>query len=533
MLTAIKENKKVRSTGKKQGSVGISNAFINNRVNEEAIGLALTSVFKSEKAYKLINSLTTNIVNAKYSSLMLIDGDALRIKYSNHLPEDVENESRVMVGDGISGWAALTGVNVLVKDIETDTRFARRNNTRYSSNSFMSVPLLLSGKVVGVLNVNDKANGEAFTENDLNTLKIIARYSAIAIRNANLIEKSKKKSIVQQLDNDYYDKKDKYLPVTFKSLKAGPFYKRELYLKNDTNGDHNYVLYWKGGDRLFINDQREEFIRKNINKLFVPKNGRKQYLRFMESNLDKVVGDQDTCGKEKLGVAKDIAVNIASDLSSVPDEICNIERAKQWINSVLGLIRNSRDNIIDFGSVKGDDHYLFGHSINVTMVSLIFAYHIGLNVEEISELGLGLFLQDIGMSNVDPMIVNKPTRLNSDEYTIVKKHSELGFQMLQETGQVSPESCLLALHHHENFNGSGYPYGLKSDEISLYGRISRIVDVYSAITSDRPYAKAKTSDAACMLMKDQMKGLFDAEVLGSFINFVKSSGVLDKSRIAV
>jgi len=217
----------------------------------------------------------------------------------------------------------------------------------------------------------------------------------------------------------------------------------------------------------------------------------------------------------------------------VPDEICNIERAKQWINSVLGLIRNSRDNIIDFGSVKGDDHYLFGHSINVTMVSLIFAYHIGLNVEEISELGLGLFLQDIGMSNVDPMIVNKPTRLNSDEYTIVKKHSELGFQMLQETGQVSPESCLLALHHHENFNGSGYPYGLKSDEISLYGRISRIVDVYSAITSDRPYAKAKTSDAACMLMKDQMKGLFDAEVLGSFINFVKSSGVLDKSRIAV
>jgi HD-GYP domain-containing protein (c-di-GMP phosphodiesterase class II) len=533
MLTAFKENRKVAATDKKQGSVGISNAFINNRINEEAIGIALTSVFKSEKAYKLINSLTTNILKAKYSSLMLVDEDALRIKYSNHLPEGVESECRVKVGDGISGWAALTGVNVLVKDIESDTRFAKRNSTRYSSNSFMSVPLLISGKVIGVLNVNDKVNGEAFTENDLNTLKIISRYSAIALRNTSLIEKTKKKSIVQQLDKDYYDKKDKYLPVTLKSLKIGPFNKSELYLKNSANGDHNYVLYWKGGDRLFINEQREEFVRKNINKLFVPKNGRKQYLRFMESNLEKVVGDEDTCAKEKLGVAKDIAVNIASDLSSVPDEICNIERAKQWINSVLGLIRNSRDNIIDFSNVKRDDHYLYGHSINVTMVSLIFAYHIGLNLEEISELGLGLFLQDIGMSNVDPLIINKPTKLNSDEYTIVKKHSELGFEMLQETGQVSPESCLLALHHHENFNGSGYPYGLKSNEISLYGRISRIVDVYSAITSDRPYAKAKTSDAACVLMKEHMKGMFDTEVLNNFMDFINSSGVLNKSMIAV
>jgi len=98
-----------------------------------------------------------------------------------------------------------------------------------------------------------------------------------------LIEKTKKLSIVRQLDNDYYDKSNKYLPVTLKSLKIGPFNKSELYLKNSVNGEHNYVLYWKGGDRLFINEKREEFVRKNINKLYVPKNGRKQYLRFIES----------------------------------------------------------------------------------------------------------------------------------------------------------------------------------------------------------------------------------------------------------
>jgi len=532
MLTVLDEKRAVTDMGKKPGRVGISNVFLNNKINEEAIGIALTSVFKFERVFKLINSLITNIVKAKYSSLMLIEGDTLRIKYSNHLSEDIEKECRVKVGDGISGWVALTGANVLVTDIESDTRFVKKNNIQYSSKSFMSVPLLVSGKVIGVLNVNDKINGEVFNESDLNALKIISRYSAIAIRNTTLIEKTKKLSIVQQLDNDYYDKSDKYLPVTLKSLKIGPFNKSELYLKNSVNGEHNYVLYWKGGNRLFINDKREEFIRKNINKLYVPKNGRKQYLRFMESNLERVVVDESTCPKEKFGVAKDIAENIFSDLSSVPDELCNIERAKQWIDSIMELIRNSRNNYIDLGNVKGYDHYLYGHSINVTMVSLIFAYHMGLNVEEMSELGLGLFLQDIGMKNVDPLIINKPTKLNSDEYAIIKKHSEIGFQMLQETGQVPPESCMLALLHHENFNGSGYPYGLKQNDISLYGRISRIVDVYSAITSDRPYAKARTSDSACAMMKENMKGLFDTEILGGFIDFVKSASIVNKSKIA-
>jgi HD-GYP domain-containing protein (c-di-GMP phosphodiesterase class II) len=532
MLTVLDENTTVTGMGKKPYSVGIgiNNTYLKNGVNEEAIGISLTSVFKTERLFKLINSLTTNIVKARYSSLMLIEGDTLRIKYSNHLPKDIEKECRVKMGGGISGWAASTGVNVLVKDIECDTRFAKRNNTRYSSKSFMSMPLIVSGKVIGVLNVNDKINGELFNERDLNILKVISRYSAIAIRNATLIEKTKKLSIVQQLDNDYYDKSDKYLPVTLKSLKIGPFDKSELYLKNNVNGDRNYVLYWKGGDRLFINEKREEFIRKNINKLYVPKNGRKQYLRFMETNLERVVEDESASPKEKFGITRDIAVNIISDLSSIPDEVCNIERAKQWVNSVMALISNPGKNFIDLGNIKGNDNYWYRHSVNVTMLSLIFAHHMGLNIKKTSEFGLGLFLQDIGMKNVDPLVINKPTKLNSEEYAIIKKHSEIGFQMLQEAGQVPPESCMLALQHHENFNGSGYPYGLKGNDISFYGRISRVVDVYSAITSDRPYAKASTSDVACAFMKEKMKGLFDSEVLGNFIDFLKSVKVVNKTR---
>ncbi|MGR3175255.1 MAG: HD domain-containing phosphohydrolase [Candidatus Scalindua sp.] len=506
----------------KQGEVEITNMHFNNKASLETIGIALTSVFNHKKLFKIIISLTNKMLRSKYASLMLIDGDSLRLKYSNHLPEEIMMKTRVKVGVGISGWVALKGLPLFVNDIESGTRFLKRNSERYSSKSFISIPLIVSERIIGVINVNDKNNDELFSESDLSILKVIAKYSAIAIRNATLIEKTNKLTITRQLDRDYYDSSSKYLPVTFKSLKLGPFSKSELYLENNKDGDKKYVLYWKGGDRLFINEKREEFIRKNIDRLYVPKNGRKQYLRFMETNLERVIADEESSPKEKYDVVKDVAINIISDLSATPEEVCNVERSKQWINNILELISSTRNNYADLMNAKSNDQYLYGHSINITMISLLFAYHMGMNIEDLSEFGLGLLLQDIGMGNVDPSIFNKPDKLNNEEFTIIRKHAEIGFHMLQETGKISSESCLLALLHHENYNGSGYPYGLKGNDINYYGRISRIVDVYNAITSDRPYARAKTSDDACQIMGKDMQGMFDLEILGNFTDFLKS-----------
>lgn len=534
LITNQNESITQDDNGWKPAEVEITNTFFNNKASLDTIGIALTSVFNHKKLFKIIISLTNNMLRSKYASLMLIDGDSLRLKSSNHIPEEIMMQTRVKVGVGISGWVALKGLPLLVKDIESGTRFLKRNSNRYSSRSFISIPLIVSDKIIGVINVNDKNNGELFNESDLSILKVIAKYSAIAIRNATLIEKTRKLTVARQLDRDYYDSSSKYLPVTLKSLKLGPFNKSELYLENNKDGDKKYVLYWKGGDRLFINDKREEFIRKNIDRLYVPKNGRKQYLRFMETNLDRVIEDEDSSPKEKYDVVKDVAINIISDLNAAPEEVCNVERSKQWIDNILGLISSTRNNYAELMNAKSNDQYLYGHSINITMTSLIFAYHMGMNIEDLSELGQGLLLQDIGMGNVDPSIFNKPDKLNNEEFTIIRKHAEVGFHMLQETGKLSSESCLLALLHHENFDGSGYPYGLKGNDINYYGRISRIVDVYNALTSDRPYARAKASDEACNIMEEDMRGMFDSKILGSFTDFLKSvRAVPDTSQLSI
>jgi putative two-component system response regulator len=97
--------------------------------------------------------------------------------------------------------------------------------------------------------------------------------------------------------------------------------------------------------------------------------------------------------------------------------------------------------------------------------------------------------------------------------------------MLHDTDKVVNESCLPALLHHENYDGSGYPYGLKGNNIDYYGRLSRVIDVFSALTSNRPYASTNSPDKACGIMRVNMKGAFDPDILDSFIYLLRSAKI--------
>ncbi len=531
--TELFGTKKKRDFGK-TGHIKIDGLYFNKKESER-IGIALNSALKLERLYELIVDVTVKVLEAKYASLMVLDGNTLRIKSSKHIPEDVMKQCKVGLGVGISGWVALKGEPLLVRNVEEDIRFKKRNNRRYFNKSFISVPIIYNNRVMGVINVNDKNNNKSFGKNDVELLKVIAGHSAIAIRNALLIKESKRQTLVEELDNFYNNDNNKFLPVTLQSLKRGPFSTSELYMENNSNGKRQYVLYWKGGavstrngssiNQLFDNEKREEFIRKNINKLFVAKNGRKQYLRFMETYLERIAEDSNVSLKEKFRVINDVAANIIKDVSSTPGENCNIERTKHWVNIVTSVIVDNQKHVLEMYKATKLDEPSCERFTNVTVLGLIFAHHLGLDIGELNKLGLGLFFQDVGMCKIDPLIVGKSTELGKEEFEDVKKHPEMGFQMLHDTDRIAKESCLPALLHHENYDGSGYPYGLKGDNIDHYGRVSRIIDVFSALTSDRPYASTNSPDKACGIMKDNMKGTFDPDMLDSFTGLLRSTQI--------
>jgi len=122
---------------------------------------------------------------------------------------------------------------------------------------------------------------------------------------------------------------------------------------------------------------------------------------------------------------------------------------------------------------------------------------------------------------ISPAILNKPDRLTSEEYEVMKHHPQAGLEILQGSQQVNEAALDVCLHHHEKIDGSGYPHGLKGDEISVFAKMGAICDVYDAVTSDRPYKKGWDAARSIREMAS-WKGHFDGKI---FQHFVKTVGI--------
>jgi putative nucleotidyltransferase with HDIG domain len=166
------------------------------------------------------------------------------------------------------------------------------------------------------------------------------------------------------------------------------------------------------------------------------------------------------------------------------------------------------------------EYYTYTHSVNVAAVGTLFGQGLGLGVKDLKGLCAGILLHDLGKTRISTDILNKKGKLTKEEFEIIKKHPELGVEILEETGVEFKEERIITLQHHESDDGSGYPYGLKKDEIHPCGKIARIIDVYDALTTKRPYADAIRPFAALAEMKEGMLNCFDTELFKEFVRFL-------------
>ncbi|MBV2122703.1 MAG: HD-GYP domain-containing protein [Candidatus Thiodiazotropha sp. (ex Ctena orbiculata)] len=197
------------------------------------------------------------------------------------------------------------------------------------------------------------------------------------------------------------------------------------------------------------------------------------------------------------------------------------ERAAPVVEEMLASIFRNQDAFLGLTRIRQMDRYTFEHSVSVSALMIAFGKKLQLDQSTIWELGVGGILHDIGKLQVPDKILNKPGRLSDQEFDVMRLHVGFGYKLIDEAETIPKRARQVILQHHERLNGTGYPGRLSGEEISLYGKMAAIVDVYDAITSDRVYHKGKLPSLVLrQLVEWSGEGVFDAELVQRFIQCV-------------
>lgn len=189
------------------------------------------------------------------------------------------------------------------------------------------------------------------------------------------------------------------------------------------------------------------------------------------------------------------------------------------VDEVSASVERSPRAILDVIRLKKKDEYTYLHSVAVCTLMVNAARHMGLSAADTREFGLAGLLHDIGKMGVADDILQKPARLTDTEFQSVRSHPELGYRMLLETPGICDTALDVCRHHHEKFDGTGYPHGQSGAGISLAARLGAVCDVYDAITSNRAYKDAWSPMEGITAMWN-WEGHFDREILFTFMQSI-------------
>jgi putative nucleotidyltransferase with HDIG domain len=509
-----------------------------------AAGLDLEAVYLS------INRAATELMKADVFTLALFDQAAREVE-AVFLMDSGERYPglRLPLGKGLSSWVIENRRSLRLRDYLKEkpvefVPFGRRRTSR----SVLAVPMVSAGSVVGAISVQAYQPGH-YDEEDESLLEMLAAYAGTAIENARLFDEIQKRlrnlSALHAIDTAIGASVD--LRMTLSILLE--------HTAAELKIDAAAVLVLNPASRLL------EYTATHGFKTRVAEDTR---LKMGES-----LAGQAAIRREFQGVA-----NLRSD-GHPPEDQASMQAvyrqegfvahyaiplvAKGQVQGVLEAFHRSpfqaNDDWIRFfdmlagqAAIAIDNVRLFddlqrsnlnltfaydatiqgwsqalelrdrdtkGHTQRVTDLTVQLAQHMGVPESEMEHVRRGALLHDIGKMATPDAILHKPDELNAEEWEIMRQHPVHAHEMLSKVAYLRP-ALDIPHYHHEKWDGSGYPEGLKGEQIPLPARIFAVVDVWDALTSDRPYRSAWTDEEAMAYIKVQSGKHFDPKVVDAF-----------------
>ena len=237
---------------------------------------------------------------------------------------------------------------------------------------------------------------------------------------------------------------------------------------------------------------------------------------------EKAIGAFIVGSTDKVFQFSDKEIDLANILSyQVSLAVANAQLYTKTQQAIVDLTR-AYDATLEGWSRVLDmrDHVTDEHTQRVADLTVALARKMGIPVSELGEIRRGVLLHDIGKMGIPDAILQKPDELTDNEWKIMQTHPQLAYQFLSHINYLKP-ALDIPLYHHEKWDGTGYPRKLKGEEIPLVARIFSVVDVYDALTSDRPYRKAWKKEDALIYLQEQSGKHFYPEAVRAFLEMLK------------
>jgi len=267
------------------------------------------------------------------------------------------------------------------------------------------------------------------------------------------------------------------------------------------------------GESVIVNDVRKDprfYIQTDLKSGFKTKN----LLGVPLKVQDKIIGVIEAVNKKE-----DFNKDDLKFFQALANQASIAIQNAQLYSELRSLFLNTIRSIVN--AIDAKDPYTKGHSERVTKYSVLLAKHLKLQQNIIESVQLASLLHDVGKIGIDEKILRKPSKLTDEEYNEIKKHPVIGENILKPIESLK-EILPAIRHHHERWDGRGYPDNLKENQIPFIARIIALADTYDAITSDRPYRKGKDKEYAIYEIK-RCSGLqFDPYLVKKFIDIIKN-----------
>ena len=425
-------------------------------------------------------------------------------------------------------------------------------------NTEIIAPIRYSDSLIGLVIISERIDDTPYSVEETEFLQTIINNAAAIIENAKTIEMIQRQSITDELTKFF---NHRYFQETANLWIRERRYPRfglaiididQFKIYNDlyghASGDialkriseiiksvttENELLVRFGGEEfvvLYPNLTPEEVytqaerIRSAVEHEFLLSTDIREFLTVTigisnydldGKNLEDLITRADKAvllGKQS-GRNKTILFNEDSDIDSVDNHVQD-KIKDAFVSSIYALA----------ATIDAKDHYTYGHSNNVAVLSEALARKAGLNDEHIDIVRNAGLLHDIGKVGIPESVLSKPGFLNDEEYEIMKGHVVQSINIIKHIPNLI-DTIPVVISHHERYDGKGYPRGIKGENIPLLGRVICIADAFDAMTTDRPYRKGLSLEQALFELKKNSGTQFDPELVDLFIDMADNGGL--------